>query len=136
MVMGNGPKPYLGMTLCAAFVLSLAGCDYWPPALQVQIEQLRSEIQAVTTEKAQLQLEVDELSKTKQELEAQFNALSRVNQEQSGMITNLQRQAAALRTNTVKATASPRRSAKPAAKLASPKPAAKQPVKKKPASTR
>ena len=136
MVMGNGPKPYLGMTLCAALVLSLAGCDYWPPALQVQIEQLRSEIQAVTTEKAQLQLEVDELSKAKQDLQAQLNQLGQVNREQSGMITNLQRQAAALRTKTVKATASARRSAKPAAKLASPKPAAKQPVKKKPASTR
>jgi outer membrane murein-binding lipoprotein Lpp len=35
--------------------VGLSGCDYWPPALQTQIEQLRSELQSVTAEKAQLQ---------------------------------------------------------------------------------
>lgn len=136
MVRGHEPKPYLGKVLCAVFVLSLAGCDYWPPALQVQIEQLRSEIQTVTTEKTQLQSQVDELLEANQELQARFNELSRVNQEKSSLITNLQRQVDTLRTKTVKATGSHKRSAKPAAKLSSPKPAAKQPVKKKPASKR
>ena len=39
--------------------VGLSGCDYWPPALQTQIEQLRSELQSVTMEKAQLQNQLD-----------------------------------------------------------------------------
>ena len=39
--------------LVIAVAMTLSGCDYWPPALQTQIEQLRSELQAVTMEKAQ-----------------------------------------------------------------------------------
>ena len=30
------------------FALGLVGCDYWPPALQAEIEQLRSEAQTLT----------------------------------------------------------------------------------------
>jgi outer membrane murein-binding lipoprotein Lpp len=43
----------------------LGGCDYWPPALQTQIEQLRSELQTLTMEKAQLQTQVTSLTKAK-----------------------------------------------------------------------
>ncbi len=31
--------------------VGLSGCDYWPPALQTQIEQLRSELQSATSGK-------------------------------------------------------------------------------------
>ena len=47
----------LGIVMAAM----LSGCDYWPPALQTQIEQLRSELQTVTTEKAQLQTQMTSL---------------------------------------------------------------------------
>ena len=44
--------------LVIAMAAMLSGCDYWPPALQTQIEQLRSELQTVTMEKAQLQTQL------------------------------------------------------------------------------
>ncbi|MGQ0667797.1 MAG: hypothetical protein ACT4O4_12265, partial [Nitrospiraceae bacterium] len=64
-----------GAALGVGLVLSLAGCDYWPPALQAQIEQLRSEVQTLTMEKTQLQGQVNELSKAKQDLHAQMDEL-------------------------------------------------------------
>ena len=36
-------------------MLLLAGCDFWPPALQAQIEQLHSEAQQAAADKALLQ---------------------------------------------------------------------------------
>jgi chaperonin cofactor prefoldin len=51
----------------------LAGCDYWPPALQTQIEQLRSELQTVTMEKAQLQTQLTSLSRAKDDLQMQVD---------------------------------------------------------------
>ena len=48
--------------------VGLSGCDYWPPALQTQIEQLRSELQSATigkgsvTESADLHCESERRS--------------------------------------------------------------------------
>lgn len=106
--------------------LSLSGCDYWPPALQAQIEQLRSEAQTLTVEKAQLQSQINELAKSKQDLLTQVDELNRVNREKTTVIASLQNQLDAMRAKAVKAPA------KTAAKSAA-KPAAKAPVKKKPA---
>jgi peptidoglycan hydrolase CwlO-like protein len=68
----------------------LSGCDYWPPALQTQIEQLRSELQGATMEKAQLQNQLASIAKVKDDLQAQVNDLSRANQDKSTMIASLQ----------------------------------------------
>ena len=70
--------------------VGLSGCDYWPPALQTQIEQLRSELQSVTMEKAQLQNQLASIAKVKDDLQAQVNDLSRANQDKSVMIASLQ----------------------------------------------
>ncbi|HXT65560.1 MAG TPA: hypothetical protein VN657_02140, partial [Nitrospiraceae bacterium] len=51
--------------------MGLSGCDYWPPALQTQIEQLRSELQMVTMEKTQMQNQLASFSKVKDDLQAQ-----------------------------------------------------------------
>lgn len=75
-----------------SFALGLVGCDYWPPALQAEIEQLRAEIQTLTIETTQLQAQVTDLSKIKQELQGQVDELSRINREKTGMITSLQNQ--------------------------------------------
>ena len=109
--------------------LALSGCDYWPPALQAQLEQVRSEVQTVNMEKAQLQNQINDLSKAKQDLQTQVDDLSRMNREKSGMISSLQNQVDALRVKAVKAMA-PKAPAKAAAKPAA-KPAAKAPAKKK-----
>ncbi|MGZ9145705.1 MAG: hypothetical protein ACXW4A_07695 [Nitrospira sp.] len=85
------------------FALGLVGCDYWPPALQAEIEQLRSEAQTLTIEKTQLQAQVTDLSQTKQELQGQFDDLSRISREKTGMITSLQNQLDATRARALKA---------------------------------
>lgn len=74
------------------FALGLVGCDYWPPALQAEIEQLRSEIQTVAIEKSQLQAQLTDVSQAKQELQGQLDELSRISREKTGMITSLQNQ--------------------------------------------
>jgi peptidoglycan hydrolase CwlO-like protein len=70
--------------------VSLSGCDYWPPALQTQIEQLQSELQSATMEKAQLQNQLASIAKVKDDLQTQVNDLSKANQDKSIMITSLQ----------------------------------------------
>lgn len=110
-------------------LMGTAGCDYWPPALQAQIEQLRSENQTLSMEKAQLQSQLNELSKARQDLQAQVDDLSRMNREKTGMIASLQNQLDALRAKAVKAMA-PKARAKAPTKAPA-KPAAKHPVKKK-----
>ena len=70
--------------------VGLSGCDYWPPALQTQIEQLRSELQSATMEKAQLQSQLTSIAKVKDDLQTQVNDLSRANQDKSTMIASLQ----------------------------------------------
>lgn len=70
--------------------VGLSGCDYWPPALQTQIEQLRTELQTVTAEKAQLQNQYASYAKIKEDLQAQVDDLSRANRDKSTMIASLQ----------------------------------------------
>lgn len=87
-------------------ILSLVGCDYWPPALQAQIEQMRSETQTLAMEKAQLQGQVSDLSKVKQEFQSQVEELSRMNREKTAMIMSLQKQLDAVRVKAVKSMSS------------------------------
>jgi chromosome segregation ATPase len=70
--------------------VGLSGCDYWPPALQTQIEQLRTELQTVTAEKAQLQNQYTSFAKVKEDLQAQVDDLARANRDKSTMIASLQ----------------------------------------------
>lgn len=70
--------------------IGLSGCDYWPPALQTQIEQLRSELQMVTMEKTQLQTQLASFSKVKDDLQGQVDDLTRANRDKSTMINSLQ----------------------------------------------
>jgi outer membrane murein-binding lipoprotein Lpp len=121
----------LGAMVLVGLLLTMTGCDYWPPALQAQVEQLRSETQTLTMEKTQLQNQLNDLLKVKQDLSTQLDDLGRMNREKTGMINSLQNQLDALRAKTVKAVA-PKTPAKTPAKTTV-KPAVKQPVKKKPA---
>jgi outer membrane murein-binding lipoprotein Lpp len=115
-----------GVALGFGCLMSMTGCDYWPPALQAQVEQLRSETQTLATEKAQLQVQINDLSNARRDLQSQLDEMSRVNREKTMMITSLQHQVDALRVKGTKAVASAKASGKPAAKST-----AKQPAKKK-----
>ena len=115
----------IGALLGFGLVLGITGCDYWPPALQAQIEQMRSENQTLMMEKTQLQAQMNDLAKAKQDMQTQVDDLGRMNREKTGMITSLQNQLDSVRAKAVKAMA-PKASAKPVAKSA-----VKQPAKKK-----
>jgi outer membrane murein-binding lipoprotein Lpp len=116
----------LGAALGFGCLLSVAGCDYWPPALQAQIEQLRSETETLNMEKTQLQNQVTDLSKARQDLQVHVDELSRVNREKTEIITSLQRRLDASHGKGGKALAPSKVPAKSMAK-----PSAKTPVKKK-----
>ena len=99
--------------------VGLSGCDYWPPALQTQIEQLRSELQMATMEKTQLQNQLASFTKVKEDLQAQVDDLSRANRDKSVMINSLQSSLTASQGRLLKST-----------KAATPKPAAVKPAAK------
>ena len=109
--------------------VGLSGCDYWPPALQTQIEQLRSELQSATLEKAQLQNQLASIAKVKDDLQTQVNDLSRANQDKSTMIASLQSGLSAAQGRLAKSAkaATPKASAvKPPAKVTQKAPAKKK----------
>lgn len=119
--------------LGCGLILGLVGCDYWPPALQAQIEQMRSETQTLTMEKTQLQAQVSDLSKAKQEVQRQMDDLSRMNREKTAMIMSLQKQLDGVRAQALKSMSS--KTAQRNAHVKSPsKPAPKTPSTKKPVS--
>ncbi len=78
-------------------MLLLTGCDFWPPALQAQIEQLHSEAQQAAADKALLQNQLNAANKAKEELQLRVEDLTRVNKEKSAMIANLEHTIAAAR---------------------------------------
>lgn len=109
--------------------LGLSGCDYWPPALQTQIEQLRSELQMVTMEKTQLQNQLASFSKVKDDLQTQVDDLTRANRDKSTMINSLQNSLSAAQErlrNSTKASTPKASAVKPSAKVKQTAPAKKK----------
>ena len=110
----------IAVAVIAISSISLSGCDYWPPALQTQIEQLRSELQMVTMEKTQLQNQLASFSKVKDDLQAQVDDLTRANRDKSTMINGLQNSLSAAQERLLKSAkaATPKASAvKPSANV-------------------
>lgn len=101
--MTHHQRRLIGAVVCVGMAVSLVGCDYWPPTLQDEIEQLRAEIQTLTMEKTQLQAQVVDLDRVKQELQGQMDDLSRTNREKGVIISGLQNQLEALRIKAMKA---------------------------------
>ena len=111
------------------FSLGLSGCDYWPPALQTQIEQLRSELQSATVEKTQFQNQLASLTKVKDDLQAQVDDLARANRDKTSMINSLQNSLAAAQerlAKSAKVTAPKAGAVKPSAKVTQKAPAKKK----------
>src|SRR5687768_2084676 len=81
-----------GRLLCgiaALMMMSMAvsGCDYWPPALQAQIEQLQQEAQIAAAERTKMVAQLNESNAAKQELQARVDDLTRSNRELTGKIS-------------------------------------------------
>lgn len=114
-------RAVLGLSMLGfSSMLLLAGCDFWPPALQAQIEQLHSETQQAAADKALLQNQLNAANKAKEELQIRVEDLTRVNKEKSAMIASLEHTIAAARERAVKAAKTP--AVKPAAKTTVKKP--------------
>jgi chromosome segregation ATPase len=130
---GSQRRRWAGLCVVAVIGLVSAGCDYWPPALQTQIEQLRSEVQAATAERAQLQNQVAALTKVKDDLQAQVDELNRVNREKTSVINSLQNNLAVAQERLAKQakSASAKASTAKTSPKSSSKVAAKAPAKKK-----
>ena len=122
-------RKLVAMAAIMFFSVGLSGCDYWPPALQTQIEQLRSELQSATAEKTQLQNQLASILKVKDDLQAQVDDLSRANRDKSSMINSLQNSLAASQARLAKSVkvATPKAGAgKPSAKVMPKAPAKKK----------
>jgi len=114
-------------------VIGITGCDYWPPALQAQIEQLQAEAQTATAERAKLLNQLNETTKIKDELQARLDEMTRANRDLMAKVSTLEQTLTAERekaARAVKTTAKPAKTAvKPAVKKTDKKKSA--PVKKR-----
>src|SRR5579885_3584856 len=125
----SGSKSFVVLAVLGVLVAcGLTGCDYWPPALQAQIEQLQAELQAANAEKARLEQQLADLTKVGSELQAKLDEMERQNQDLSTKLASLEQSLAEAREKLTKL-AKPAGKAKPAAKAAAKSPAkAKKPA--------
>jgi uncharacterized membrane protein affecting hemolysin expression len=124
-----------GRLLCgiaALMMMSMAvsGCDYWPPALQAQIEQLQQEAQVAAAERTKMVAQLNESNAAKQELQARVDDLTRSNRELTGKISAVEQALTAEREKTSRLA---KAVSKPVSAKSVAKPAAKKTAKKKPA---
>jgi hypothetical protein len=114
----------MGITavLCLTVGL-LTGCDYWPPALQAQIEQLRGEVQLAAADRTRLENQVKETVKSRDELQMRLDEMSRINHELTGRMATLEQNVLAEREKVARLSKPvPKSSSKTAKKTAKPQP--------------
>lgn len=75
------------VALTGLLSLCLSGCDYWPPALQAQLEELRADVQDLSDERAELLRLLDEAVKSREALQAKLDEITLVNQELNTRLT-------------------------------------------------
>jgi len=126
----------IGRMICgvgALMMVSMAvsGCDYWPPALQAQIEQLQQEAQLATVERAKMAAQLNESNGAKQELQARVDDLTRSNRELTGRMSGLEQVLVAEREKTSRLA---KAASRPVSAKSIAKPAVKKTVKKSPPS--
>jgi peptidoglycan hydrolase CwlO-like protein len=132
-------RSLVAVAAISIFSMGLSGCDYWPPALQTQVEQLRSELQSEKMERQELQNQLSSLAKVKDDLQAQVDDLTRASRDKTSMMNSLQNSLAAAQQRLAKSakSASPKASAvKPSAKVTKKAPAKKNASTKKSAGVR
>ncbi len=101
--------------LIVMMTLGMSGCDYWPPALQAQIEQLKADAQSVTAEKTKVDAHVATLTTEKAALVNKIEEMSRLLKTRADQVASLEQSLSAEREKVAKM------SAKPAAKAAAAK---------------
>jgi septal ring factor EnvC (AmiA/AmiB activator) len=91
--------------------LGMSGCDYWPPALQAQIEQLRVDAQAAAAEKSKAEAHVATLTAEKAALVNKVEELSRLLKTRADQVASLEQSLAAEREKVAKMSAKPAKAA-------------------------
>ena len=83
----------LGKTLILAGILSLSltGCEYWPPALLAQLEQLRIHLQDLADERAELEAQLRETAFDQEDMRAGMDNLQRENQQLRRQLASAER---------------------------------------------
>ena len=76
--------------LLGTAMIGLSGCDYWPPALQAQIEQLKMEVQLSATERAKLESQLRETTQARDQMQPRVDELTRLNRELAGRVQMLE----------------------------------------------
>ena len=120
-----------GIAALMMMSLAVSGCDYWPPALQAQIEQLQQEAQISAAERTKMVAQLNESNVAKQELQARVDDLTRSNRELVGKMSAVEQALTAEREKTSRLA---KVASKPVSAKSAAKPAAKKTAKKKPAS--
>ncbi len=80
--------------LAAVMALGLTGCDYWPPALLAQLEQLRNHVQDISDERSRLETQLRESVLGKDDLQVKLQKLSDENQTLRDRIAHLEKKVA------------------------------------------
>ncbi|MGE3152562.1 MAG: hypothetical protein AB7G48_08975 [Nitrospiraceae bacterium] len=78
-------------------LLAITGCEWWPPALQSQIEQLKTDLQTLTAERTRLEQQVSALTRAREDLQTRVDQLVQVNRERGAMVAELERSLKAAR---------------------------------------
>ncbi|MBM4119800.1 MAG: hypothetical protein FJ248_02720 [Nitrospira sp.] len=96
----------VGLTgLAVMLLIGVSGCDYWPPALQAQIEQAKAETDAVKAEKAAMEKQVAALTEEKTALVAKIEETTRLLKTRADQVASLEQSLAAEREKASKLTA-------------------------------
>jgi hypothetical protein len=122
-------KRLCGIVAMLIMGMSVSGCDYWPPALQAQIEQLQQEAQVAAAERTKMVSQVNEANTIKQELQARVDDLTRTNRELTGRMSGIEQ---ALMVEREKSIRLAKVAARPASMKTAGKPSVKKVVRKKP----
>jgi chaperonin cofactor prefoldin len=122
-------KLFCGIGALMMMSMTVSGCDYWPPALQAQIEQLQQESQIAAAERTKMVTQLNEANTIKQELQARVDDLTRSNRELTGRVSGLEQALTAEREKTSRLA---KATSKPVSAKTVTKPAAKKTSKKKP----
>jgi septal ring factor EnvC (AmiA/AmiB activator) len=98
--------------LIIMMALGLSGCDYWPPALQAQIEQLKADVQASAAEKSKAEAHVATLTTEKAALVNKVEELTKLLKTRADQVASLEQSLAAEKEKVIKLSAKPAPAAK------------------------
>lgn len=87
--MSDKTRRVVGVMAVIGFLVTLSGCDWWPPALQQRIGTQDAQIKALGTENTALQTKVAELTKAADDCKAQSAQAAKAQADLQAQVTQL-----------------------------------------------